>query len=267
MAVWQLTIAVDASSSDALSAALFDAGAGGLEQRDGALVVWTDDVALLERLRLAAARVVRPDAIAEHVCDDRWRTAWTEHLAQERVSDGFVVQAEWDDTPPPQGVQRIRLAPELAFGVGSHPTTRLAARAVERHCRAHPGGSVLDVGTGTGVLAIVAALSGAGSVTGIDVDPIAIAAARRNARLNGARARLETTPLSAIAGTFELVVANLEAPVLLALAADLARCTAPGGALVVTGFIDEREAEIRRALPRHVADDAGEGDWRLLVLA
>jgi ribosomal protein L11 methyltransferase len=266
MPLWEISIAVDAEHADALGAALLDAGAGGFEERADALVVWAESRESLAMLEAVARHFSDRVEISE--LDDSWRHAWARHAGPVRVSDGFVLQPIDDDTPAPEGTRRIRYAPELAFGEGSHPTTRLAARAVERRCRARPGASVLDVGTGMGVLAFVAVLSGARDVLGIDVDPVAVSAARENARLNelGARTHFETKPLAEIAERYELVLANLEAPVQLELAAELARHVAPGGVLVATGFLLERRNEIVAALGLAPAFEDGEDGWCLLEL-
>lgn len=266
MPLWEISIDVSAEHADALGAALLDAGAGGFEERDGALVVWAESRESLAALEAVARRFSDRVDVSEQ--DDAWRHAWALHAGPVRVSDGFVLQPIDDDTPAPEGTRRIRYAPELAFGEGSHATTRLAARAVERLCRARPGASVLDVGTGMGVLAFVAVLSGAQRCLGIDVDPVAVSAARANARLNelGDRTRFETTRLAEIAARYDLVLANLEAPVQLELAPELARRLAPGGVLVATGFLLERRDEMVCALGLSPTLEDTEDDWCLLEL-
>ena len=266
MPLWQIAIRVDSAFSDALGAALWAAGAGAVEEREGALVVWADSPELLGQLTSAARAFVDAAAIVTTELDESWRTAWTCHLVQERVADGFVVQLEHDSTPAPAGTQRILLVPRLAFGVGSHPTTRLAARAVVRACRERPGANVLDVGTGTGVLAMIAARSGACRVVGIDIDPEAVVAARENAALNEVDCTFSTSELGALDERFEIVVANLEAPTVRELAPCLPRRVAPGGALLVTGFLAERAAELAPLLSLPVTNRELEDDWCLLEL-
>jgi ribosomal protein L11 methyltransferase len=268
MPLWELAIEVDPAHADALGAALFDAGAGGLEERErsGQLVVWADGVEQLARLEAVARRFGLRACVCER--DDGWRREWLNHLRQERVSPGFVVQPLGDETVAAAGTQPILLVREPAFGMGSHPTTRLAAEAVERVCRARPQIEVLDVGTGTGILAIIALLSGARHATAIDIDPVAVAAARANAELNRVadRCSFSQSSLAELHGRFDLVVANLEAPVLLGLAPTLAKKLAPRARLVVTGLMLDRKDELLARLGLLLAHTQRDGEWCLLEL-
>jgi ribosomal protein L11 methyltransferase len=140
-----------------------------------------------------------------------WDTAWTTALEPVRVSRTLVLAPS---TALHVGVlpeHVVRLEPARAFGFGEHPTTRLAAAAVERACRSGAR-TVLDVGTGTGVLALVASLRGARSVVGIDLDREAISVARRNLRMNAppGQVRFTTLALRRLRSRFALVVANLD---------------------------------------------------------
>ena len=150
-------------------------------------------------------------------------------MKPERLTDTLLIQPVHSPDPDP-GVRVLRYYPELAFGTGGHATTRLAARAVEAEVQAKPGAALLDVGTGNGVLAMVGLLAGASEAVGLDIDENAVRAATANAELNGLedRARFLTLPLGELDATFPLVVANIDAPTLLALAGALARCTVDG---------------------------------------
>lgn len=179
-----------------------------------------------------------------------WQTSWAEHLAPMRVTPRLVAVPTTCDVPRlPRGVRSIALEPALTFGFGEHPTTRLVARALEALCRrARPGG-VLDVGTGSGILAFVAVMSGARRATGVDVDAEAVRAARKNAVRNGLAAccRFTTTPVSKIRGRFDVVVANIRLEPLVTLAPWVARAVAPGGFLLLSGvLVTERAAIARR---------------------
>jgi len=147
----------------------------------------------------------------------------------------------------------IRVMPGASFGAGRHPTTRLALRGVEfvlTHCEkpsAEPGSRVLDIGTGTGVLAMAAVLLGIEAGIGIDLDPCAVAEAKANARLNDLDARfmVSDTAVERISGPFALVAANLRLPTLLRLAPSIAAWTPPGAAVVLSGIrVEERTAVV-----------------------
>jgi ribosomal protein L11 methyltransferase len=149
----------------------------------------------------------------------------------------------------PRTSRAILLEPALAFGFGEHPTTRLAARAVEESCLARKMDRVLDAGTGSGILAFTALLSGARRVVGVDVDPAAVAAARRNAARNRVRAqcRFATTPVAKLRGSHDMAAANIRLGPLLELAPALARLVKTGGQLFLSGVLvsERRELELR----------------------
>ena len=129
-------------------------------------------------------------------------------LKPERICDSFVLQRVGDTTAAPEGTTRLWFSPRLVFGVGSHPTTQLAAQALQDALRTRPGQTVLDVGTGTGVLAMVAAKLGAARVVGLDILPEAVQAARENAIENDVAdvCSFSTAAVGSISERFELVV-------------------------------------------------------------
>jgi ribosomal protein L11 methyltransferase len=257
MALFKLLFEVPTELAESIGQVLVELGAGAVEEQVQAagsrLIVYGDEEAALvglgERAR-DALEEYEHEAIqgglswrVEADAGSDWETAWTRHLEPQRLTECWVVQPSWDQTAPPAGMQRIFYEPTLAFGDGAHPTTRLAAQAVESFCKAAPGARVLDVGSGTGILAFVAALSGAGAVVGIDVDAVALAAARGNAQLNALSSSVTfveaTAPL--LAG-FDLVVANLEPRILLEEAPSIAQRGAQARQLVLTGFLSEQAA-------------------------
>jgi ribosomal protein L11 methyltransferase len=161
----------------------------------------------------------------------------------------------------------VRLDPGAAFGTGAHPTTRLCLAWLDRHLQ--PGASVLDVGCGSGILAIAAAKLGAGRVIGTDIDPQALAIARANAAENEAAASY-TDPDSLGAGTFDIVLANILANPLKLLAPALLARVAPRGSLVLSGVLERQVSDVV-AVYRTVDSgcvlevDAVEEGWALLV--
>ncbi len=180
-----------------------------------------------------------------------------------------MIQPVWDETPAPPGSRRIVFDPKLSFGDGAHATTRLASVALERACRLRDGLSVLDFGSGTGVLAFVALVSGAESAWGVDIDPVSIEAAQRNALLNALDQRCQfSLPTAQPTRTFDLVVANLEAPTLLSCVGDLTRHALRAKRLILTGFLATKEAEIVAAFAPSLRLERAEyeADWALVEL-
>jgi ribosomal protein L11 methyltransferase len=267
-----LTIRSAGTARDELSRALFAAGAGGIEERGQDLIVYAATKRELARLERAAKNVVPAARLhRSRLPAHAWQDPWIEHLRPERVSPGYVLVPVGATADVPAGTRALSFRPELVFGVGSHPTTQLAAEAVERWCRMHPGGRVLDVGTGTGVLAMIGACSGAKSALGLDVDRQAVRAARDNAKLNGlsSSCRFSNRELARVRRRFDLVVANVQAAILERLCADLLRVTRASGRLLVTGLLRERERELSRAFQAAGAvlrARRARGEWALLEL-
>ncbi len=279
MALVKLVVRTPRRHAEVLSAVLFEAGAGGIEELENSkkLVVYAatreDAEGIAARARALLAELLPgPSGIALSVEVDEhsdWDSAWTQHLGQIALTPSIVIQPLADETPVPDGAQRIVFDPKLSFGDGAHATTRLAAVALERACLEQPGSSVLDFGSGTGVLAFVALLSGASRACGVDLDPVSVAAAQRNATLNGLEARATfTLPRELPAQHFDFVVANLEAPTQLAVANDLARAALGARRLILSGFLANRASEMSAAYAPafRVQQSAHEEDWAVLEL-
>lgn len=184
---------------------------------------------------------------------EAWAAAWTGSGEPRRVSRRIVIASP--DHPPgePPDAVVVRLEPAVAFGTATHPTTRACLRLLDQRVRA--GDRLLDVGTGSGVLAIAAALLGAGRVLALEADPLACAAARANSRLNRTTDRVRVREVRVgpatlrRAGTFDGILANLEAGLLASLLPALAGALRPGGWLVVSGALEpERAALLAAAL-------------------
>ena len=181
----------------------------------------------------------------------------------------MVVPAWLKDEP--QSAEPILIEPKMAFGTGDHPTTSLCLAAVDDYLKTHPGCSVLDVGTGTGVLARIARARGAGFVAATDIDPAAVSAARANADLDHHAAAIEigAHPPDHWGPRFALVVANILEGPLLALAAALGAALAPDGSLLLSGFTAVQVPALLAAFGRdglRLSSQASLDGWILLQL-
>jgi ribosomal protein L11 methyltransferase len=278
MTTWSLTAELPADAADACTALLFERGAAGVEEREAGIVPMpgarqpgSGRVLLVaffedgEAARQAAAELDVPAELAE-IPDRDWGEEWKKGLGPITVGRLFL-RPSWVEAAPPPGAAEVVLDPGMAFGTGTHATTSLCLGAIDDFLARRPGASVLDVGTGSGLLAIAARKLGAGRVAANDNDPVAVAVAAENAGRNGAALELTGAPPEAIPGAFDLVVANILANVLVELAPVLARKTAPGGELVLAGVLVPQEEEVRPPfLAQGLLPLPGErrGEWSLL---
>ena len=209
------------------------------------------------------------------VAAEDWAEAWKAHFKPLKVTSRLVIVSPWENYEPAPGEKVVTIYPGMAFGTGRHATTLLCLKALEQAWEqplppdAHPW-QVLDVGTGTGILALAAARLGAG-VLAIDIDPEAVAAALENVRLNNLLERVwvEETPLAHLRQKFALILANLTAPDLLELAEALTARMRSGGALVISGFLQEDRPALENRFLALGLKEGGfltEEDWGALIL-
>lgn len=206
--------------------------------------------------RLDAHLVVSGSAVAgySHVPptvtilqEEDWANSWKKHFKPTRIGSRLVIKPSWESFTQTEGAIVLELDPGMAFGTGTHATTRLCLEALERlvyeEHALDRGAGVLDVGCGSGVLGIAAALFGAPRVVAIDIDPIAISVTTENAAINRVDHVLATsiTPLAGISGEYSLVVANILAEALVQMSGLLTARVVAGGFLVLSGILDERE--------------------------
>ncbi|MCW5632247.1 MAG: 50S ribosomal protein L11 methyltransferase [Rubrivivax sp.] len=219
----------------------------------------------------AAATATHPGALVQAlqpVPEEDWVRLTQSQFTPVEVAPGFWIVPSWHE--PPAGAQVvIRLDPGLAFGTGTHPTTRMCLRWLAREAAAGAAGAapwprVLDYGCGSGILAIAAAKLGARGVDAVDIDPAAVRATQENARRNGVPVR-SALP-EAAEGAYALVIANILATPLKLLAPLLAGHLAPGGRLLLAGILERQADELRAAYAPHVAIEVLEHDegWVLM---
>ena len=199
------------------------------------------------------------------VPDEDWAEIWKRFYKPLRAGEHFVIKPSWEPYDPQPGDHVIHLDPGMAFGSGYHETTAMCLSLLEKCVSG--GERVIDVGTGSGILAIGAAMLGAKPVLAIDIDPDAVRVAEENIRLNGVADRVsvqEGNLLDRVAESCDICVANIIAQVICSFAASLKKHIVPGGVFICSGIVAEREEDVRTALL-----DAGytirevlhQGDW------
>lgn len=281
-----LEIDLPEEEAEPLQGALDETGTLGLEVRDASLKLppgapplapgrvqlraWFAEEAEVQ----AAAQRVReefPGALVrtEAVEPEDWAETWKRHVRPVRAGRIWV-GPPWELANRGDAPVAVVIEPGMAFGTGDHPTTALCLAALDEALARRGAASVLDVGTGSGVLAIAARKLAAGRVVGNDIDPHAVRIARENAEKNGAEGiELSERPLERIGGAFDVVVANLFSGVICQLAPRLAARLAPGGELLVSGILAPQADEVIAALQREglaLREQRVRGEWSLIAL-
>lgn len=202
------------------------------------------------------------------VAEEDWASAWKQYFKPQRIGERIVIKPTWEDWDAKPGEVVVQIDPGMAFGTGLHGTTRLCLHALEE--RVTPGATVADVGTGSGILAVAAALLGASQVTATEIDPLAVRIAQENIALNGVAQTVSVTEAAAPpTGTFDIVVANILADVILSMAPALLTALRPGGGLLIaSGIIDTRAGDVQAGLTKAGFTDLEtrtEGEWAALL--
>lgn len=212
-----------------------------------------------------------PEPVFELIEEQNWAEAWKQHYQPILIGQRLLVLPAWLENTHPDRIPLL-LDPGMAFGTGTHPTTRLSLEALEQHLQ--PGCHVLDLGTGSGILAIAAVKLGASRVLGVDIDPVAIESAQNNLLRNKVESQvdLEKGSLQDCPPNtkFDLVVANILTPILLQLLDQgLSERVLKGGLIILSGILDHQIDDVKHAYQAQglvVEQENALQDWRALVL-
>ena len=205
----------------------------------------------------------------ESVRQEEWATAWKTYYHPTKLGERLVVCPSWEEYQPAEGEVVITLDPGMAFGTGSHDTTRLCLQLLEQYCA--PGKQVLDIGSGSGILAISSVLLGCDRAVGVEIDPTAVRVARENSAINHTDDRVDFLCgdlVQQVGGRYHIVCANIVADVIIRLLPDVGQFMEEGAALILSGIIDEREADVLAALEQNafaVAQRRESAGWVALL--
>jgi len=204
------------------------------------------------------------------VHEDEWAHAWKKYYKPVPVSERITIKPVWEEyTPKNDNEIVIEMDPGMAFGTGTHPTTVLCLRALEKYLT--PGDNVYDVGTGTAILSVAAVKLGASDVVAMDLDEVAVRSAQANTELNQVHERIQVIQnnlLDGMEGPVKLVVANILAEIIVRFTDDVHRVLEPGGTFIASGIISAKEADVKAALERsklEVVETVSIDDWVAIV--
>ena len=214
-----------------------------------------------------------PELFCRRVHDEDWAECWKKYFHVTKIGKNLVIRPSWEEYRPLPQEKVLTIDPGLAFGTGSHHTTKLCMELIEEFLTEKEGTKVLDLGTGSGILSLTAALCGAKEVLAVDIDPVAVRVAKENVAENDLEKTICVQAgdlFKGIEGRADLIIANILAPIIIRLLPEVPAHLAEGGLFLASGIIIEQQEEVMKA-----AEEAGlvcrevreEGGWLALALA
>lgn len=273
----KLEINIEPQYLEEISGFLYRMGCSGIHEQDEGFSVYfsredwnTDQQLLLQGFLKQVIQDFTADKIhVSSVKNQDWNEQWKENFKPLHISDSLIVLPEWESVPQRKGEQQLIVNPKMAFGTGHHESTRLVLRLVPEYLK--EGSRVLDAGTGSGILAIYAVMSGAKRVTAFDNDPLAVENALENFKLNSVQDKIDVFcgELEQIRSEkFPLILANINRNVLLQLAKDFYSRASDAGLLILSGLLQEDFEQINNQYIKNgwrLLDQKREGEWLALV--
>ncbi len=202
------------------------------------------------------------------VKEEDWANNWKKYYKPTKIGENITIKPVWEDYEPLENEMVIELDPGMAFGTGTHETTRMCILALEKYVKADT--TVFDIGTGSGILVIAAAKMGAKHVLGVDLDPVAVNSAKENVAMNNLNniEILEGNLMDLVEGKGDLIVANIIAEIITVLVDQVKDCLKKGGIFISSGIIKERESMVVEKLKSSgfaVKETIYDGEWVCIV--
>jgi len=280
----EISIDIDPAAHEALSAFLFDMGCEGIiseDFKDFSLKAYLPFQKDIEDIRSRIEQFIHsledifPEAGSSEIKiqtikDQDWTVTWRLFFHANQVTQNLMVIPDWEPTPASLKCHVIKVNPGAAFGTGQHPTTRMCLISMEKPSYKGPW-TMLDIGTGSGILAIYGVKLGAKRVVAIDIDPEAIIWAKRNIELNSLPIEIELSsqPLAKWEENFSLVTANLILDMILDLSPHFPRILKPDGRLILSGILTEQVRQVEERLNKYrlyIEDAIFQEEWACLTV-